>query len=171
MVDLTPGMRALTPFARIIEGAAAARLGTAAIWQAVRDNALSQGITLAGATAADMSRMRGIAGQLVRASAVFAALPDDGVIPPEAVGTPFYARPATERAIAPAYEINYQVYSDTPGGQVTEWRTLMLRGALPTTRAEILDMVTATAVEQAGAGGPYEGIELAGIGQVRVLAV
>lgn len=171
MPDLTPGMRALTPFFRVIEGAAAVGVTTAALWQAVHSYAEANNIPLAGANAIDMSRMRGIAGGMVRAADVLAGLADNAVIPPEAVAQTFYSRPLAEQAIAPTYEINYQRISSTPEGQLMEWRTIMVNDRLPTTRAEVIDLVTEAAANEIGPQGSPQGTELAGIGDIRILAV
>lgn len=170
-MELTPGMKALTPFMRVIEGAAAAHMTTAALWNAVRDQAAANGINLKGASIFDMNRMRALGGQMAAATAAFAALPENGIIPSGAVSQAFYSRPLADQALVPSYEINYQRISSTPEGQLVEWRTLVINARLPITKAEIIDQVTAAAAAEVGPQGTPQGTQLDGIGAIRILSV
>lgn len=170
-MELTPGMKVLTPFMRVIEGAAAAHMTTAALWNAVRDQAAANGIELKGASIFDMNALRALGGRMAAATAAFAALPESGIIPSEATSQAFYSRPLADQAIAPMYEINYQRVSSTPEGQLIEWRTLMVNDRLPVTKAEIIDLVTAAAAAEVGPQGTPQGTQLEGIGAIRILSV
>lgn len=167
MADMSPGTRRAMQYWGVIEHAARERMNTADLWAAIRDQAAAAGLDRPGVTAQDVSRLRGIAGsirgadrQLDRANAEYGLT---GAM----ISRAPWARDFAAMNTSPMHQVRFEHQFTREGEPVTEWRSVMFQGALPTTVAELMAALDFDAQQMADNYG-YEHV---GIGAVSILAV
>lgn len=150
----------------VIEQATRDRLGTAEVWQAIREQAAAAGLDSPGITAQDVSRLRGLAGG-VRATATRLenAEPEWGIDGGMIANAP-WARPLSERNTLPLFQVRFEHTVQNNGQTTTEWRTVMFRNTLPTTVGELTEALEQDAEQMADDYG-YTHV---GIGSFSILA-
>lgn len=150
----------------VIEQATRDRLGTAEIWQAIREQAAASGLDSPGVTAQDVSRLRGLAGN-VRATSARLENADTGyALDSTMIARAPWARPLAERNTLPLYQVRFEHTTENNGETTTEWRTVMFRNTLPTTVGELIDALQQDAEQMADDYG-YTHV---GIGSFSILA-
>ncbi len=173
-MDLTPGQKALLPFWGSIQSAVTQRVGTAELWDAVRQAASAEGVILRGVSATDMSGLRGLAaGQRNAGDNLARAGPGD-VITGQMIGQDLSSRALADQALAPSWIVRFEQDLNISGELVTVWRSSVFDGSLPVTLSDLRNTLDADAEEMltSYAGG----IEAApavhiGIGRIQISAV
>lgn len=150
-----------------VEAAARAGKGTAEIWQAIRSAAEASGLESPGVNAAQVSRLRGQAGAVLRSEREFAKSEGSYRIEGTQVGLAPWARPWAQREAVAMYQVRFQHTTMGPDGPETSWRTVMFTGGIPATKDALLTAVTEDAQQMAD----KYGIEHIGIGTVGILEI
>lgn len=151
----------------VVEGAARQGLGTAAIWDAIREHAAALGLESPGVTAQDVSRLRGQAGGIIRAENALGRAPAQQGIGAEMIATPWFGRTLDRQNAMPVYQARFEHTVLRDGVEVTEWRTVTFRGALPATVGALADAVDLDAAQMAD----NYGVEHLGVGTISLMAV
>lgn len=137
MPELTPGMLKLTTYWGTIQSAVSQRASTADLWSAVKNAAAAEGFSIAGASGADMSRLRGIAAANRNAMETFSRSGAGLGITANMVGSELYARDPTTQALTPRFVVRFAHNVIENGAETTQWRASVFEGILPPTVGEM----------------------------------
>lgn len=140
---------------------------TAELWGAIRAEAGRLGLDRPGVSAADVSRLRGAAGQIQARSDALSATAGNRAIRSDLISRAPWAEPVGGRSPLPRFQVRFAHTFTLRGVESTEWRTVMINSKLPRTVGELRDMIDADA-EQIARG--YQG-EHVGIGALQVIQV
>lgn len=110
---------------------------TAETWSAIRQYAEQSGAILPPGMFAEVNRMRTLATSLRNSGELLARAGDDAPLTSRMIGQQLYARNATERSLAPAYHVRFEVTTQTQAGPITNWHTLEYSGQLPLTVGDL----------------------------------
>lgn len=124
MAELRPGAQKLLSLFGSIQASTFAEMGTAEVWDEIRQAAESTGADISGVSAADVSQLRGIANAARTAMQAFQrADPAAGITGNMIFQSPFGPTP-TGAEVLPAYRVRYQLLVSTPEGQeATLWQS------------------------------------------------
>src|SRR5579872_5625234 len=114
---LTPGMQALAPWWGTIQAAVAQSASTAELWASVRDAAAAEGVTISGANAADMSRLRGIAAEQRSALQTFSSASNEAGIDQSMIARDLNSRDITQQALSPSFVARFEWTSLVNGAE------------------------------------------------------
>jgi hypothetical protein len=155
-----------------IQGATYEGLNTTDIWQRLRDAAESQGLSTVGLSAADVSSLRGYAGQMKAASdALGAADPSLGIESSMVGVAPWSMSQATLNAAPEWWARVEMTVADEQGNMTTGWVTMTGITSLNMTAGDLNQMIQANAeaaAVQEGAGTTPRGT-LISTGRVELL--
>ena len=139
-----------------IQGATYQGLGTADIWQSLRDAAESQGFSSVGLSGADVSVLRGYAGGMKRASDTFGAADAGQPLTADMIGVQPWALPGASFNAAPEWWARVEMtVADEQGNLSTGWATMTgldLRGLSVGDITRILQANAEAAALQQGEG-------------------
>lgn len=116
-----------------IEGAVRLGLNTRDIWSLIRDQAENAGLASPGINAAEVSRMRGQAAQTRGADAQLARAEADRALDASMISRARWHRPEQRMGAAPMWQVNFRHTTMVNGVESSDWRTLVIRGNLPST--------------------------------------
>lgn len=129
-----------------IQGATYQGLGTADIWQALRDAAESQGLSTVGLSAADVSSLRGYAGQIRNAADQLSQADPSLGLEPSMVGYAPWSMDQNQLNVAPEYWARVEMtVADEQGNQSTGWVTMTGITSLNMTAGDLQAMIQANA--------------------------
>lgn len=166
-MQFTSGQKTLLLYWGTIQEAVSRRAGTAELWEAVRNVATREGVELSGVSASDMSSLRGISARQRNSMDSFQrAGPNDAITGPM-IGSDVSARDAMAQSLAPSYIVRFEHDVTVNGELLTFWRSSVIDGRLPTTKAELLRSVEQDAV---GLADDYDETHV-GVGRVQISAV
>ena len=166
-MDLTSGQKQLLAYWGIIQAAVSQRASTAALWEAVRSDALAQGVTIQGVSAIDMGRLRSIVADQRNAMEAFGLLRPNEAITQSQIGTDISARDLAAQALAPTWLVRFEHDVVVEGELQTLWRTSTFEGSLPATAGSLRSAVEADAQALAD---DYD-VTHAGVGRIQIVAV
>lgn len=143
------GSNALKYYGSIL-ASAYQNLSTADMWTAIRDTQAQYGLTRPGATAPDVSVIRGYANRIVAGANRLAAADDGDMITSDMMGvTPYTTNDLNAIATNPTYQVRYQVTWQTPDGATnTRWNTSVFTATnFPDTVGDLRDTINFNASE------------------------
>lgn len=151
----------------VIEGAVAQRLNTADIWSLINDQAEAAGLSRSGLRLQDFNTMRGMAAGLRNGGERLAAADPAFGIAENMIGTAPWHRTAAQQDALAMFQVRFAHSTIVDGEPQTDYRTVMLRGALPATVGDLYDLVDADAFEMAD----NYGAEHAGISDLSIIRI
>lgn len=129
-----------------IQGAAYQGLSTAEVWQSLRDAAESQGLSTVGLSAADVSSLRGYAGQIKSAADALSAAEPSAGLESGMVGYAPWSMSLNTLAVAPEYWARVEMtVADEQGNLSTGWMTMTGITSLDMTAGDLNAMLQANA--------------------------
>lgn len=149
------GTNALKYWANILNSAYAGD-STADMWTKIRNQQAEYGLDRPGASAPDVSVLRGFANRIVNGARAFAAAADTDTITDAMMAVaPYTANDLAGIATAPTYHVRYQNVIQAADGTITEvWNTSVFTAAdFPGTVGELKDAIDTHATEIAAQGG------------------
>jgi hypothetical protein len=148
------GGNALKYYGSIL-ASAYANLSTADMWTAIRTTQAQYGLDRPGATAPDVSVIRGYANRIVNgAKALAQAAPADSITPDMMAVAPYTSRDLNAIATSPVYHVRYLNTVQSSDGTVTQvWNTSVFTAAdFPDTVGALQDAIDTNAAELAAQG-------------------
>lgn len=153
-------VRAWQLYGGAIESAVRAGATTADVWAGLRAAASSLGVPLTGISAADVSRLRGVYGAMVRAESALAGLGEDEQIGSAQIGQAPWSSALAVQAATPRYLVRLKLFVPTEDNPNAErWASVYYTGPLST----LDDLRTDLAADVATMAENYLG-EVAGFG-------
>lgn len=143
------GSNALKYYGSIL-ASAYANLSTADMWTAIRTTQAQYGLPRPGATAPDVSVIRGYANRIVAGANNLAAADDSSVITGDMMAVaPYTSNDLAGIAANPTYQVRYQVTWQTPDGQTNQrWNTSVFTASnFPGTVGDLRDTINFNASE------------------------
>ena len=129
-----------------IQGAAYQGMTTADLWQNLRDAAEAQGLETVGLSAADVSSLRGYAGQIKAAADALASADPALGLESKMVGYAPWSMDQSTLNVAPEYWARVEMtVADEQGNQSTGWATMTGITSLDMTAGELQQMIQANA--------------------------
>ena len=132
------------------------RKSTADMWTAIRDTQAQYGLPKPGASAPDVSVIRGYANRIVAGARAFAAASDTDTITSDMMAVaPYTSRDLNAIAVNPVYHVRFLNTVQADDGTITEtWQTSVFTAAdMPGTVGGLIDSINGTATELAAQGG------------------
>ena len=148
------GGNALKYYGSIL-ASAYANLSTADMWTAIRTTQAQYGLPKPGASAPDVSVIRGYANRIVAGAKAFAAAADTDTITSGMMAVaPYTSRDLASIATSPVYHVRYLNRVEASDGTVTEvWQTSVFTAAdMPDTVGGLKDAIDTNAAELAAQG-------------------
>jgi hypothetical protein len=137
-----------------IQSAAYQGLTTTQVWESLRDAAEAHGLPTLGLSAADVSSLRGYAGQIRQASESLAAADPGLGLDASMVGVAPWSMGSSTLAVAPEYWARVEMtVADEQGNLSTGWTTMTGITSLNMTAGELNAMIQANAEAAAIAEG------------------
>ena len=158
------GSNALKYYGDIL-ASAYANASTADMWTAIRNTQAQYGLPRPGATAPDVSVIRGYANRIVNgARALAAANPDDVITSDMMAVAPYTSRDLNAISVDPVYQIRYQsTVQGSDGTVTTRWSTSVYNASqFPGTVGELQDAVFTDASELVAQAAQQTGGESGG---------
>lgn len=129
---------------------------TSDMWTAIRNQQAEYNLPKPGASAPDVSVLRGFANRIVAGAAAFAAAsPADTITADMMAVAPYTANDLASIATTPTYHVRYQnTIQDLDGNVVTTWNTSVFTATdFPATVGDLQDAINTDATEIAAQGG------------------
>lgn len=129
---------------------------TADMWTAIRNQQTEYGLPKPGASAPDVSVLRGFANRIVAGAAAFAAAaPTDTITADMMAVAPYTANDLNSITTTPTYHVRYANTIQAADGTITTvWNTsVFTAGDMPATVGELQDAIDTDATEIAAQGG------------------
>lgn len=148
------GPNALKYWGSILTSAYANK-STADMWTAIRTQQAEYGLATPGASAPDVSVLRGFANRIVAGAAAFAAAaPEDSITSDMMATAPYTGRDLASIATNPVYHVRYLNTIQAPDGTVTSvWNTSVFGATdMPDTVGGLIDAIDTNAAELAAQG-------------------
>lgn len=149
------GSNALKYYGSII-ASAYANVSTADMWTSIRDTQAQYGLSSPGASAPDVSVIRGYANRIVAgAQALAGANPEDSITSDMMGTAPYTSRDAASIATNPIYQVRFQNTVQADDGTITTvWNTSVFTASnMPDTVGDLQDAIGGNATELASQGG------------------
>lgn len=143
------GSNALKYYGSIL-ASAYENLSTADMWTAIRTAQANYGLPRPGATAPDVSVIRGYANRIVAGANTLAAADSSAAITSDMMAVaPYTANDLNGIAVNPTYQVRYQVTWQTPDGATnSRWNTSVFTASnFPGTVGELRDTINFNASE------------------------
>lgn len=143
------GSNALKYYGSIL-ASAYQNLSTADMWTAIRDTQAQYGLSRPGATAPDVSVIRGYANRIVAGANRLAAADNADLITGDMMAVaPYTTNDLNAIATSPTYQVRYQVTWQTPDGATnTRWNTSVFTASnFPDTVGDLRDTIDFNASE------------------------
>ena len=148
------GGNALKYYGSIL-ASAYANLSTSDMWTSIRSAQANYGLATPGASAPDVSVIRGYANRIVAgAAALDAAAPDDVITTDMMAVAPYTSRDLNAMSTTPVYQVRYLNTVQADDGSTTEvWNTSVFTATdFPSTVGDLQDAINANATELAAQG-------------------
>ena len=150
-----------------IEQATANRASTAEVYQAIRDAATAQGMPAPSIPLRAVNELRSYAVAIRNASEALERADTSTALLSDYIAQAPWSRDLAAQNAAPELQVRFeQSFIDQAGGAFTQWRTLLISGAIPETIQSLYDHTEATAEALAD----EYGVTNAGIGAVQLIA-
>lgn len=149
MAELDPRAAAGLGYWGVIEKAAREGHTTAQLWAGIRSVQEQYGLERPGVTAAGVSILRGLAGQIQARGRQFAQLADGRRAYSTLWSDAPWSRPIGEQRANPMFSVRFQHSYVLNGERQTEWRTVTQLGRPPATIGEIRAFVEGEALNMA----------------------
>src|SRR5215831_7984622 len=163
-MEFTPGQKTLLAFWGTIQAGVAQRAQTAELWASIRDAAQREGVTLGGASAIDLGRLRSIAaGQRNSMETIQRARSTDA-IDSRMIAQDVSARPQAEQDLAPQFIVRFEHDITIDGQLQTLWRSSVFEGPLP---ASLSDLRSAIEADAEALAEDY-GVTHIGVGRIQI---
>lgn len=143
------GTNALKYYGDILASAYAG-LSTADMWTAIHNTQATYGLPKPGASAPDVSVIRGYANRIVAGAHTFAAAsPSDTITGDMMAVAPFTSRDLNAISTDPIYHVRYKIVVQAPNGEIKErWTTSVYTATdMPDTVGGLLDSINTAASE------------------------
>lgn len=130
-------------------------LSTSDMWTSIRTTQATYGLTSPGASAPDVSVIRGYANRIVAgANALAAADPSDSITSDMMAVAPYTSRDLNSIAVNPVYQVRYLNTVQADDGTVTSvWNTSVFTATdMPDTVGDLQDAIDSNAQELAAQG-------------------
>ncbi len=144
---------------------------TAKVWQKVHDRAAELGVKIQAGSFNEMNRLRGIASRQQYAIETFRKLSADAEITSHEMAPDIISRPANLQSLVKEFKVQYQHITERDGKQQTIWRTDYFPMSLPSSKGDLIDILSQEGQMLTQQGGSDEGAESIGIGDVLVMQV
>lgn len=149
------GSNALKYYGSILASAYAGN-STADMWTAIHDTQAQYGLPKPGASAPDVSVIRGYANRIVAGARAFAAASDTDTITSDMMAVaPYTSRDLNAIAVNPVYHVRFLNTVQADDGTITQkWQTSVFTAQdMPDTVGGLIDSINDTATELAAQGG------------------
>lgn len=153
-------------------------LSTADMWSAIRNTQQQYGLPKPGASAPDVSVIRGYANRIVAGARAFAAAADSDTITSDMMAVaPYTANDLNTIAVNPTYQVRYQATIQGADGTTrTRWTTSVFSAPqFPATAGELRDAIDTAAnehlVQAAQQVGEESGGTLISTGNIEITLV
>lgn len=131
----------------VIASAAAQKLTTAALWAAISAFEAAQNIIRPSGLFQAVSQLRSLAVQQRTAATILTNASGGTALDSGMIAQDINARPLSEQALAPLFNIRFQVNTITSEGPSDMWLTLQHRGVLPPTKGDVVSLVGNAALD------------------------
>lgn len=150
-----------------VQGATTQRATTAQVWDAIRAAAAEEGRPIPPDAFQTVNRLRSMSVGLRNATEAFRSAEGNQVIVDRMIGTTPYARDLNAQNAMPRWQVSFQQLTQTETGVSLVWRSDIFTGALPTTKADLINELNATGLLLA----EQYNVRHVGIGDVQIAAL
>lgn len=120
-----------------IQSSVSGRATTAELWSAIREAAAREGLDSPGITLQAVNELRSSAAQIRNAGDRLMSEPAQNGLTASHIAEAPWSRPLEERASSPMLQVRFELSMIRDGQLVTEWKTLVHSGRMPTTIADL----------------------------------